>query len=136
MASWIEIERVRKDPKAFKLLAKHLLGDTGYAHTRSDSATDFLENISHYRSDELTTRQSEFLLELRDEARTYSRIGDGLSVEILIGKCFLARLDLSSDHDVVRIEALKASGRTFITGKEIGWFKRICKELGEIEPHV
>jgi hypothetical protein len=136
MASWIEIERVRKDPRVFKPLAGHLLSDTDYARVRSDSATDFLENVSHYRSDELTTRQGEFLLELRDEAKVYFKIGDGLSIEILIEKCFLARLELSSDDDVGRIEALKASGRKFVTGKEIGWFKRICKELGEIEPYT
>jgi hypothetical protein len=68
--------------------------------------------------------------------RARFRIGDGLSIEILIGKCFLARLDLGNDDDVARIEALKASGRTFVTGKQIGWFKRICRELGEIEAYV
>jgi len=136
MASWIEIDRVRKDPKVFKPLASHLLADADYAKTRSDFATDFLETISRYKSDELTTRQGEILLELRDEAKVYFKIGDGLSVEILMGKCFLARLDLSSDDDVERIETLKASSRTFVTGKEIGWFKRICGELGEIEPYA
>ena len=136
MASWIEIDRIRKDPRVFKPLAGHLLANADHARERSDSATDFLENVSHYRSDELTTRQGEFLLELRDEARVFFKIGDGLSVEILIEKCFLARLELSNDYDIERIEALKASGRTFITGKQIGWFKRVCKELREIEPYV
>ena len=116
MASWIEIDRIRKDPRVFKPLAGHLLANADHARERSDSATDFLENVSHYRSDELTTRQGEFLLELRDEARVFFKIGDGLSVEILIEKCFLARLELSNDYDIERIEALKASGRTFITG--------------------
>ena len=136
MASWSEIERVRKDPKAFKPLAKQLLADPYSAEARSETATDFLEKISCYERDELTTRQGEFLIELRDEARTFFEIADGLSVEILIGKCFLARLELSRDDDIERIEALKASGRTFITGKQITWFKRICRELGEIEAYV
>ena len=136
MASWIEIERVRKDPKVFKPLAGQLLADPAYAEARSEFATDFLQDVSRYRSDELSTRQGEILLELRDEARVFFRIGNGLSVEILITKCFSARLDLSGDDDVARIEALKASGRTFVTGKEIGWFKRICKELGLIEPYA
>jgi len=135
MASWIEIERVRKDPKAFKPLAKHLLADTDYAQARSDSATDFLENVSRYRSDELTTRQGEFLLELRDEARAYFKIGDGLSVEILIEKFYHARADLSRDRDIQFIEALRASGRKFIRGIEIGRFLSIqegFEELGGI----
>lgn len=136
MASWKEIDRIRKDPKAFKPLAGHLLADAAYARTRSDFATDFLENISSYEREEITTRQSEKLLELRDEAKIYFKIDDGLSVEILIGKCFLARLDLGSDDDIERIEALRASGRTFVTGKEIGWFKQICRELEEIEPYM
>jgi hypothetical protein len=117
MASWSEIERVRKDPKAFKPLAKQLLADPYSAEARSENATDFLEKISC-------------------EAWTFFEIADGLSVEILIGKCFLARLELSRDDDIERIEALKASGRTFITGKQITWFKRICRELGEIEAYV
>jgi hypothetical protein len=136
MGSWIEIERVRKNPEAFRLLARHLLADPDHARVRSDAATDFLENISRYRSDELTARQGEFLLELRDEAKSYFKIGDGFSVAILIEKCFQARLELDNDHDSERIEALKASGRAFVTGREIGWFKRICKELGEIEAYV
>jgi hypothetical protein len=136
MGSWIEIERVRKDPEAFRLLARHLLADPDYARIRSDTATDFLENISRYGSDELTTRQGEFLLELRDEAKAHFKIGDGLSVAILIEKCFQARLELGNDHDIERIAALKASGRGYVTGKEIGWFKRICRELGEIEAYV
>ena len=136
MASWIEIDRVRKDPKVFRPLAGHLLADADYASERSEFAAAFLESISRSETEELTTRQGEILLELRNEGRRYFRIGDGLSVEILIEKCFLARLELGNDDDVERIEALKASGRTFVTGKQIGCFKRICRELGEIEAYV
>lgn len=136
MASWIEIDRVRKDPRLFKPLAAHLLADADYARERSEFATEFLESISRSETEELSTRQGEILLELRDESRRYFKVGDGLSVEILIAKCFVARLDLSDDDDVERIEALKASGRTFVTGKQIGWFKRICRELGEIEAYA
>ena len=136
MASWIEIDRVRKDPKVFKPLAGHLLADADYARERSEFATEFLESISRSENQELTTRQGEILLELRSEGQRYFGIGDGLSVEILIGKCFIARLELCNDDDVERIEALKASGRTFVTGRQIGWFKRICRELGEIEAYV
>jgi hypothetical protein len=136
MASWIEIDRIRKDAKAFKLLAGHLLTDPDYAGERSEFATDFLENIARSEREELTPRQGEILLELRNEGRRYVRIGDGLSVEILIEKCFQGRLELGNDDDVERIDALEASGRKFVTGKEIGWFKRICRELGEIEAYV
>jgi hypothetical protein len=72
--SWIEIDRIRKDTKVFKPLAKHLLANPHSAQARSETATDFLENISCYTSDEITTRQGEFLLELRDEAKVFFKI--------------------------------------------------------------
>ena len=129
MASWIEIDRVRKDPKAFKLLASHLLADADYARERSEFATDFLENISQSEVEELTTRQGEILLELRDEGRRYFRIGDNLSVEILIEKLYYARLDLDNDDDIAFIVALWTSGRKFIAGKQLRRFLDIKDEL-------
>jgi len=129
MASWIEIDRVRKDPKAFKLLASHLLADADYARERSEFATDFLENISQSEMEELTTRQGEILLELRDEGRRYFQTGDNLSVEILIEKFYYARLDLGNDDDIAFIVALWTSGRKFITGKQLRRFVRIKNEL-------
>jgi len=129
MASWIEIDRVRKDPKAFKLLASHLLADADYARERSEFATDFLENISQSEMEELTTRQGEMLLELRDEGRRYFQTGDNLSVETLIEKFYYARLDLGNDDDIAFIVALWTSGRKFITGKQLRRFLRIKDEL-------
>ena len=129
MASWIEIDRVRKDPKAFKLLASHLLADADYARERSEFATDFLENISQSEMEELTTRQGEILLELRDEGRRYFQTGDNLSVETLIEKFYYARLDLGNDDDIAFIVALWTSGRKFITGKQLRRFLRIKDEL-------
>jgi hypothetical protein len=113
-----------------------MLADADYARERSEFATEFLESISRSETEELSPRQGEILLELRNEGRRYFKLGDGLCVEILIEKCFRARLDLGNDADVERIEALKASGRTFVTGRQIGWFKRVCRELGEIEAYV
>jgi hypothetical protein len=129
VASWIEIDRVRKDPTAFKLLAGQLLADTEYARERSEFATDFLEDISQSEREELTTRQGEILLELRDEGRRYFKIGDNLSVEILIEKFYYARLDLENDNDIAFIVALWTSGRKFITGKQLRRFLDIKDEL-------
>jgi hypothetical protein len=33
-------------------------------------------------------------------------------------------------------EALKESGRRYLTGGQMGWFKRICKQLGEMETYM
>ena len=129
MASWSEIERVRKDPKAFKLLAGHLLADPDYTRERSEFATDFLENISRSEREELTTRQGEILLELRNEGRRHFKIGDDLSVDILIKKFYQARADLENDDDIAFIVALWTSGRKFITGKQLRRFLDIKDEL-------
>jgi hypothetical protein len=50
MASWIEIERIRKDPKAFKLLAGHLLTDANYSRARSESCLSVAANSTEYFS--------------------------------------------------------------------------------------
>jgi hypothetical protein len=134
MASWNEIERVRKNPNTFKPLAANLLNlpDGNWW----EYAERFLRDVSHYRYPELNTRQAEFLLKLRDDKTTHFKIGDGLSVAILIEKCFQARFDLDNDRDIEFIESLHSSGRTFVTGRQLGWFIRICKKLGEIEDYI
>jgi hypothetical protein len=129
MVSWIEIDRIRKDPKVFKPLAGHLLADAEYARERSEFATDFLENISQSEKEELTTRQGEILLELRNEGRRYFKIGDDLSVEILIEKLYHAQADLENEDDAAFIVALWTSGRKFITGKQLPRFLAIKYEL-------
>jgi hypothetical protein len=132
MASWIEIDRVRKDPVAFKALAKRLLADLHFE--RSEFADGFLEDISNYNRGELTTRQAEVLLAMRDEAEIHFTI-KGLSVATLIDRCHQNRFDLE-ETDQQRIERLKAQGRRFVRGNEMGWFKHICKDLGEMERYM
>jgi hypothetical protein len=87
MASWIEIDRVRKDQNTFKPMAARLLADPIFE--RSEFADGFLENIANWKSDELSTRQGEILLELRDEAEIHHKY-KGLSIPTLIEKCYRA----------------------------------------------
>lgn len=54
---------------------------------------------------------------------------------ILIRRCFELRDDLA-EHDCEWIEALHKSGRGYVNGREVGWLKRICKQLGEMEQYV
>ena len=132
MASWIEIDRVRKDPQAFKPLAKRLLNDPTFE--RSEFVDGFLENIMDWKRNELTTRQGEILLELRNEAEIHVAY-KGLSIPILIRKCFDSRFELD-ESDRMRIEKLVESRRGYVTGGQMGWFKRICKRLGEMETYM
>jgi hypothetical protein len=70
---------------------------------------------------------------MRDEAEIHFRI-KGLHVATLIDKCHQNRTDLE-ESDQERI-GLKAQGRAFVRGTEMGWFKRICKKLGEMERYI
>jgi hypothetical protein len=132
MASWIEIDRIRKDPTTFRPLAARLLKDPNFE--RSEFADGFLENIASWKRDELSTRQGEILLELRDEAEIHFEY-KGLSISTLINKCYANRDDLD-EGDRRRIESLKESGRRYVTGGQMGWFKRICKQIGEMEKYM
>ncbi len=132
MASWREIDRIRKDPAAFKALAKRLLDDPGFE--RSEFADGFLTNIIGWKRGELTTRQGEILLDLRDEAEIHCEY-QGLSIATLIEKCFANRFELAQ-ADRQRIEGLHRSARRYVTGGQLGWFKRICKQLNEMEAYM
>jgi len=113
-------------------MAARLLADPIFE--RSEFADGFLENIANWRRDELSTRQGEILLELRDQAEIHNRY-KGLSIPTLIEKCYLDRFDLD-EGDRRRIETLKESRRGYVTGGQMGWFKRICKQLGEMEAYM
>jgi hypothetical protein len=130
----MEIDRVRKRPNTFKPLAAQLLNLPGINWW--EYAERFLREVSKYPHSELNSRQAEFLLKLRDDKATHHTIRGGFSVAILIKNCFEARFELSSDEDIKFIESLHKSGHPYVTGRQLGWFIRICKELGEIEGYV
>jgi hypothetical protein len=78
MASWKEIEGFRKDPKAARLLAKSLR-KTG-SGVLNEWEADFLVSLSRWQH-ELTTRQAEKLLQIRDGLVTIT-VFHGFSVEL------------------------------------------------------
>ena len=132
MPSWAELERVRKDSHTFRGLAKRLLDDP---HCEDSNFADaFLENIANWKRDEISLRQAEVLLELRDSAEIHT-VYKGLSVRLLIANCWANRDELD-EADRQRLEALYEKGRTSVTGAQMGWFKRICKQLGEMEDYM
>jgi hypothetical protein len=133
MASWIEIDRIRKDPAGFKSLAKTLLDNPTFEKTEWEQ--DFLrDKVEGKKRPEFTTRQGETLLDLRDKAAHHTK-HKGLSIPILIEKCWLNRFDLD-ERDQEFIERLKASGRGYVTGRQLRRFLHICKQLGEVERHM
>ena len=99
MASWREIDRIRKDAVAMRSLAAHLLRLP--ATDLTDWEIKFLQSISaDQTNEEFTTRQAEKLLQIREDAEEVTEIGPRLSVRILVEKCKMAYLDLAAvDED-------------------------------------
>lgn len=131
MPDYKAINRIRRSPDAFKALAGHILTAK---HWRG-RAKQFLADVAHYRHSELTMRQCELLIKLRDSAESVTRIR-GFSVSILIESAYLARLDLDDDEDIKRVESLYRRGKGTISGLQAGWFRRICRELDLIEHYI
>jgi hypothetical protein len=130
MASWIEIERVGKDPIAIRSLAKRLLKLPDHDWTEWEA--DFLQDRSRQK-DEINTRQAEKLLELRDEAELFSK-AEGFSVASLVENCWIARDDLQYESDRTFIESLK--GRTALKRRQLRKLFACSRELHIIEDYI
>jgi hypothetical protein len=133
MASWAEIERVRKDPTAVRRLAKFLLNLLKLSHVEfTDWEIDFLEGMARRDAEqELTTRQSEKLLQIRDDAEVISEFR-GFSVRSLLRRCHDARLDLAEGDEEWVVEMFERSQST-IKRKQVGRLMRCARELQIIE---
>jgi hypothetical protein len=133
MASWREIERVRKDANAARELAQRLLKI--YPGDLTDWEADFLRSITSYRElFEFTTRQAEKLLEIRDDAQPV-RDCRGFSVATLIRQCHAARLDLT-EADAQWIADLYRQGGDAIKRRHLGRLMACARELSIIEDDV
>jgi hypothetical protein len=131
MASWREIDRIRKDPTAMQALAAHLLKLPNADLTEWE--IPFLESISRNRTTaEFTTRQAEKLLQIRDDSEYVSQIGYArLSVKLLIAGCQLGHLDLSEDNEQWILGFPK--GTASIRRKDIGRLLRCARDLNNID---
>jgi hypothetical protein len=133
MASWREIERVRKDPQAVRTMAKSLLKLPRIDFT--DWEIDFLESMArYYGADELTARQGEKLVQIRDDAEVISEFR-GFSVRLLLKGCWEARLDLSEADEEWIGEMRERCGHA-IARRYVGRLMRCARELNLIEEEV
>ncbi len=134
MADWKEVNRILKDPTAVRSLASRLLKTPDYEW--SERAGGFLDDMKGLPDGHvLTTRQGEFLADLRDEVEQVSKYR-GFRIGILIERCFLNRLDLTNDDDIEFIERVKQLGKTSIRKAWLGRLLKCCRELGEIESYM
>lgn len=133
MASWREIDRIRKDPTAMRALAAYLLKLPRVELTEWE--IKFLESISsEHTTEEFTTRQAEKLMQIREDSEEVSEIGPRLSVKILIEDCKLGYLDIAAvDED--KAEWIKAfpAGTSRIKRKYTGRLLNCARILRNAE---
>lgn len=106
-----ELDKLTKNPVAVGNLARLL--QTYPEGTWTDWECDFLASIAARDTDQnASTRQCEVLLELRDNARTYSTI-KGFSVRRLIELTWAAHAELD-ESDEAFVRSLREAGATTI----------------------
>jgi hypothetical protein len=130
MASWQEIDRIRKNAKAFRALAKGL-----HMHIAdlTDWEKDFLSSIKDQsEKDEFTTRQSEKLMQIRDDYESVTQLPGGFSVKLVLRDCNEARKNLSEDDEAWIVQRIKIS-ETTIRRKHVGRLMRCAREVQAIE---
>ena len=130
MPDYREILAIQKDPARARSTAQILCNLDDIEWT--DWELDFLSSIGA-RQQDLTTRQGEKLIELRDEAIWYTTV-EGFSLKALIERCQLARDELAG-HDADFIERLRTAKATRLRRKDARRLLRCARTVGEIEPH-
>jgi len=164
-ASWQEISRLKKDPAAFRTLAKRLLN---LDVELTDWERTFLESVCDGPDyQKFTARQTEVLLQLRDqkvsaaEAKKAKKLHDekeyslrqsekllqirndyeiitnfhGFSVGFLLKGCYEARLDLLESQEA-RIIKLYSKSQTSVRRKDIGFLMHCARQLYVIEEEL
>lgn len=130
MASWKEINRVKKSPADTRSIAMILLRLNSPDMTEWEAS--FLESLLENPTEELTTRQVEKLLEIRDDLTFLDQTREGFSVAILLENIYLGRLDLA-EEDEEWITKVRRRSRTSIARKNLGRLIRLARELSLVE---
>jgi hypothetical protein len=140
MPSSREIERLRKSPREIQQIASVLLrhpeGQWSAYEGKflNDIAVEWAPRAARDRRWDITTRQVEYLLELRDGLEEFSVTPNGFSVARLIEECWLGRFDLVDDEHIEFLERIK--GRTRLKGRQLGLLLHIARKLHVIEEYV
>jgi len=133
MASWREIERVRKDVRGARAIAARLLKHFLNALTAWE--TEFLESLLRREGlAELTTRQGEKLLEIRDGVEPIDEFR-GFSIALLIKNVHEARADLE-EADEEWIVRTRQRGDSWIRRKDVGRLMACARALHLVEEEL
>jgi hypothetical protein len=130
MPDYREIHTLQKDPARARSTAQYLFKLPDIEWTEWE--LDFLETIS-CREEDLSTRQGEKLVELRDAAIWYEKV-DGSLLSSLINNCYLNR-DYLSKHNRQFIERVKFSRATKLRRRDASRVMRCSRATGIIEPY-
>lgn len=130
MASFREISAFKTAPHRARDLAKQLLAS--YADDLDDWETQFLSDMSAFDDPELSTRQAESLLQVRDDHERLSVV-DGFSVAGLLQSCLELRDDLSED-DAEAVVQLRGANK--LSRKRVLWLLGRARELGVVERYI
>ena len=125
--NWREIERIRKNPDAFRSLAKAMTA----LRDLTEWEMAFLESIQKVRTEEFTNRQGEKLLEIRDQNESIKTFS-GFSVAALLKGCLEGRADLSED-DESWITSTCVTDKFSVKRRGIGRLMRCAAQLGLVE---
>jgi hypothetical protein len=124
MIDYRELDALAKDPKRANATAAMLLE---LEHSEwNDWETDFLENLKTW-SQQLSTRQGEKLLELRDAGLLVDKI-DGFSIKALIDKLWTYRDEHGEEEFIGR---LKESGAVKFRKRQALKVLALARELDE-----
>jgi hypothetical protein len=157
MASWSEIDRIRKDPQGFRTLAKGVA--RAYGEALTDWERDFLSSIQDQQqqefttrqsekllqisaaasarkrpgNEEFTTRQSEKLLQIRDDYEMVTKLPLGLSVRLVLQECVEGRADLPEEREEWILKRYEQNPNA-IRRKDIGILMWCGRRVGAIDP--
>lgn len=133
MASEREIRRLMVNPASGVMLARGLVVMRSVDWTEWE--VDFLESIAaRDASRELSYRQVEILLELRDQASACILIA-GVPVGRLIDQLWQARLDLPEDDEEL-VVGLRAAAVTSVKKRTAARLAALARDIGLIEGYV
>lgn len=134
MTDWQEINRISKDPQAVRSLAERLL-QLPYMTWAGDRLR-FLKDMARVR-EPITTKQGEYLIDLRDDAELFSTVG-GFSVAALIEDCWRHRLSDRyrglSDDNCEFVDRIR--GKTSLPRPQLRRLFACCRELELIEAYI
>jgi hypothetical protein len=127
-----EISRIRHDHAEWTALVRQLLA-YGEVNDLEDRHVDFLESLQRpWRSKELSYRQVEWLLDIRDSTTFLSQYR-GVGVKFLMRACFENRFGIDDMDDVAWVEAIWAAREDRLRKRDAQRLFWIARSLDAID---